>query len=119
MLDTSGNTPSTVDFSPAYGWTEEQNRVRSTGYAKSGKYYTYEWGNKNRWTLPIDHISKTDRDKITSWWEDQDFIYFYPDYVNADSTRYFVWIINEENPMRARPGGWRNYFRGELILYEK
>ena len=119
LLDTSGVTPSTVDFSPEYGWTEEENRIRSTGWTKSGKFFSYEYGNQLRWTLPVDNISKTDRDKIVSWWQDQDYVYFYPDYVNASGTRYFVYIINEENPLLARPGGWRNKFRGEMILYER
>lgn len=119
LLGASGNTPSTVDFAPEYGWTEEENRIRSADFTKSAKYFSHEYGNKKRWTLPIDNISKTDRDKIVSWWQDQDYIYIYPDYINASSTRYFVFIINEENPLRARPGGWRNKFQGELILYER
>lgn len=119
LLDTSGNTPSTVDFSPEYGWTAPGNRVASEGFTKSGKFFSYTYGSKKSWKLPVDNISYTDSAKITAWCEDKDYIYFYPDYVNADTTRYFVYIINEENPMRARPGGWRNKFRGEMILYER
>ena len=119
FLDTSGVTPVTIDFSPLYGWTEEQSRRRSTNISVNGKIFSNEWGSKRRWTLPIDHISLTDRNQIVTWWEDMDFFYFYPDYVNASDTRYNIYIINEACPMRARPGGWRNYFKGELIVYEK
>ena len=119
LLGTIGATAATVDFDPEYGWTEEQNRIRSQGFTKSGKLFMYEYGNKLRWTLPIDGISSADRDKIVTWWEDMDYIYFYPDYANANTTRHYVYIINEDCPMRSRPGGWRNKFRGELILYEQ
>lgn len=119
LLDVSGATPSTVDFSPGYGWTNPGNYMREVDYSKSAKRYSYQTGHKERWNLLVDHVSKTDRDKIVSWWQDQDYLYFYPDMINDASTYYNIYFINEERPLMSRPGGWLNKFKGELILYEK
>jgi hypothetical protein len=120
LLDVAPVTPVAVDFSPAYGWSAPGKRIASEGYSKSGKFYSYTYSTTKYWILPIDNISYADSVLINSWCEDRDYIYFYPDYVNAPATRYFVYFINEEvNPMYARPGGWRNKFKGEILLYPK
>ena len=105
-----------VDFSPEKGWTFPYNRIRQVDYSKSAIRYSYEFGSKKMWRLPVANITTASQPWIERWWRNQTDIAFYPDYIGDSGTSYTVNIINETNPLWMTR--WEDKYEGELILYE-
>ena len=114
LMDVAENT---VSFSPEDGWKREDNDSLSEDFSANSIFYSYNWGTKQKWTLSIELINKTDRDQIITWRQGRTLLDFYPDLINAPATKHSVYIINR-NPTRAIPGAWLTSFRADLVLYE-
>ena len=113
----------TVNFSPDHGWTNEQDRRRTSFVAQDGTEYIQDWGSKEKWTLPVSNISATDHSAILGWFQNVTSLTFYPHYAAGSiTTNYTCRLMNKTNPLRVMKWGTLSTapdkYMGELIIKE-
>ena len=115
----AGSTPtSALTFSPERGWENPESHGWVNNFGSDKTIWRSDWGSKNMWELDITFITAYYADRLTSWWNNQATLTFYPDYSAPATitTSYEVLIINEPNPVTMER--WKDKYRAHLTLYE-
>ena len=110
-----------VTISPREGYLTPQERKRTILRTGNNKIFMYEWAdssNLRRWEITLNNISESDKSTIETWWEDMDWVNFWPDTVNYGSTYHRVRILNETDPFNMQYPFWEDTFEGTLLLRE-
>jgi len=110
-----------VTISPREGYLAPQERKRTTLRTLNNKIFLYEWAdsdNLRRWEIILNNISESDKSTIETWWQDMDWVNFWPDTINYGSTYHRVRILNETHPFNMQYPSWENIFEGTLLIRE-
>lgn len=70
---------SSVDLSPVRGLNIPETRIREHIETKEGPTDTHEWGNAEKYEVPLINITKARADKLLDWWENMTELTFTPD----------------------------------------
>lgn len=70
---------SSVDMSPVRGLNIPETRIREHIETKEGPTDTHEWGNAEKYEVPLINITKARADKLLDWWENMTELTFTPD----------------------------------------
>lgn len=83
-----------VDLSPTRGLNVPETRIRKHIENKDGLSDDYEWGNAQKYDVPLININKAKADQLSTWWENMTVLTFAPEapavYAHLNgSTEYF------------------------------
>ena len=110
----------TVDFSPVLdpAYNRPDNRKRAAFTASDKTKQWIDWGGKRKDSLTINDMTKTDADKINTWWSNLTMLTYTPD-LTAPGTTVYVKLGNEQQPMQMWfDTDWQQKYTGTLILNE-
>lgn len=70
---------SSVDMSPQRGLNIPETRIREHIEAKEGHADTHEWGNAEKYEIPLINITKARANQLLDWWLNMEVLTFTPD----------------------------------------
>jgi len=70
---------SSVDMSPTRGLNIPETRIREHIETKEGPTDTHEWGNAEKYEVPLINLTKARADQLLTWWQDMEVLTFTPD----------------------------------------
>lgn len=99
------------------GWDMKREVVqnRADHRTKGGRLYSYQWGDYERFTIPLDYVQNSKAAIINSWWASDALIWLkiYSGGVWETNTCY---LMNDRAPMQDREKPYSQYMRGTLRL---
>ena len=108
---------SSVDFSPVRGLNIPETRIRQLIETKEGKPDSYEWGDAEKYEIPLINIKKTQADILLDWWENMDVLTFTPDQ-GAPATTIQMIIDGIERPINMWHHEFKSKYAGMAVLCE-
>lgn len=108
---------SSVDLTPTRGLNIPETRIRQQMKTKLGHSDTHEWGNKEKYDIPLIDITKARADQLLSWWLDMDVLTFTPDQASSGATIEMV-IDSIERPLNMWHRLFDTKYAGMLRLCE-
>lgn len=108
---------SSVDMSPTRGLNIPETRIRQHIGTKEGPTDTHEWGNAEKYEIPLINLTKTRADQLTTWWENMEVLAFTPDQASSGETIQMV-IDGVERPLNQWHHKFKSKYAGNLILCE-
>lgn len=108
---------SSVDLSPTRGLNIPETRVRELIETKAGKPDAYEWGNAEKYEIPLVNITKVNADQLLDWWENMDVLTFTPDQASPGDTIQMI-IDGIERPVNMWHHKFDDKYAGMAILCE-
>jgi hypothetical protein len=108
-----------TEFIPGPGYSDKGLLKKAEHRAVDGTLYYYKYFQKNKWSVPLDAISKSDADALNSLWSSLSAFAFYPDIVNFPAVSFQARMINSEKPLQEfRTSYWMDKFFGTLEIEE-
>lgn len=108
---------SSVDLSPVRGLNIPETRVRELIETKAGKPDAYEWGNAEKYEIPLINITKANADQLLDWWENMDVLTFTPDQASPSATIQMI-IDGIERPLNMWHHEFKSKYAGMAVLCE-
>lgn len=106
----------TITIAPEWSTKFEAVQNKSAHRTKSGKLYSYKWGNFNRYEIPIEYLSSSQSSVINSWWAADAYVvlvrYWEGSYDFSQSCR----MVNASAPMDELPKPYYHYRSGRIEL---
>lgn len=106
-----------IDLNPDFNTMELDAKDKIQGNTLSGRFYTYEKYNRNRWMLPLQYLPEDDKNKINWWWRNKFNVMFTMS--QSDTTDMFVCqIVNAQQLISTRNEPYHDLWSGTLDLEE-
>lgn len=108
---------SSVDLSPIQGLNVVENRIREHTQNKQGQGGDYEWGNAEKYQIPLVNLTQEKADQLLTWWEDMEVLTFTPDQASSGETIQMI-IDGVERPLNQWHHKFKSKYAGNLVLHE-
>lgn len=108
---------SSVDFTPIRGLNVVENRIRQHTQNKEGVGDDYEWGNAEKYEIPLINLTKTRADQLLTWWTDMEVLTFTPNQASSGQTIQMI-IDGVERPLNQWHHKFKSKYAGNLVLCE-
>lgn len=108
---------SSVDLSPIRGLNIPETRIRELIETKAGKPDAYEWGNAEKYEIPLINITKANADQLLDWWENMDVLTFTADQASPGDTIQMI-IDGIVRPLNMWHKEFDSKYAGMAVLCE-
>ena len=107
----SSTTSLSVDV--GYDLEDRKTELFQRHSTVSGRDVFFDYGEFNRFNLPIIHIPFSDGKQINEWWEDMEELTF-----EFDSISYTVKVVNTAKPFASIQFPYWDFWKGSVFLGE-
>jgi hypothetical protein len=100
---------------PDWSMKRYAKQNRSDHRTKGGKLYSYQWGDYDRFEIPLEYVSNSKAYVVNSWWATDALIYLkiYSGGVWEVNTCH---LMNDDAPFSNRKKPYTQYMNGNLYL---
>lgn len=119
FLGLEGWEMETIEFSPLSdgSYTAPEEQARMVKKMIDGSIRIIKPYKKHLYSIPLNNVSSANYAIFTIWWQNLEYLDFYPDLINTPTTYYEVIITNTRNPFTRMQSGTELY-EGTLQLRE-
>lgn len=107
---------SSVDFDPTRGHNIPETRIRQH-IEGTDKPDDHEWGNAEKYEVPLINLTKARADQLLEWWTDMEPLTFTPDQASPGDTIQMI-IDGVERPLNMWHHKFDSKHAGNLVLCE-
>lgn len=80
---------------PEYAYIREDTKLRTSKRTKDGSLYVYNWGNYNRFKIPVNYLTGSEALLLNEWWTNDTPL----SYVNNSGDVFSSYITNSKIPV--------------------
>lgn len=108
---------SSVMIDPTRGLDIPENRIRQHIRTKQGTPDTYEFGNAEKYDIPLINLPKAKQDQLMTWWLEMQELTFTPNQASVSATIQMM-IDGIERPLNMWHHRFKSKYAGTIRLCE-
>ena len=105
-----------VTLPPEYDYQAPTVKIDSRFRSKSGKLYTYKWGDYDKFDFSVQYLSNSSAAIVNSWWSTDTELLFFVASDNGNTEVSSVMIQNKSEPFTEFQPPYIEYKKGKILL---
>lgn len=108
------NSEDAVQIYPDWSFILGKKQERSDMRTKTGRRYSYKWGEYHQSHFPLKWVNSSDASTINLWFDNQSELLLF--IVGSTTDVYSCAIINNDTPLMQQQKPYMEYWQGSIRL---
>ena len=108
------DSSTSVTLSPEYDYEHLPSKIQSRRRGIDGTEYVYNFGTYTEFSVPVEHVTSSDREQLYSWWLNNTSLVWQED--AGVTSEYTVRMTDDVFPLRKRNKPYFHQFMGTIKL---